>query len=193
MARPKSLVCGVGINDADYLVERSSDGLRSACPIYKKWKDMLSRCYSSKFQERNPTYIGCSVAKEWHLFSNFKKWMESQDWQGKQLDKDILFVGNKVYSAETCVFVHMSVNTFVLDGSSHKSEDSTGFYFNKKTGKFLAQCSNPISGEKEYLGMFEFERDASSAWKNRKHEISLQLASLQNDARVSEALSLRYA
>ena len=98
--KPKKLVCGVGINDAGYVVMEFEtiivDGKRKrkrvwACPYHQTWKGMLERCYSTKFQERNPTYIGCTVSKEWLVFSNFRAWMMTQDWQGKHLDKDIFF------------------------------------------------------------------------------------------------------
>ena len=105
------LVYGVGINDAEYVVVKREevgnvDGKRKRktvwrCPFYKTWSSMLRRCYSTKYQERCPTYMGCSVSEEWHTFSVFRNWMESQDWQDTQLDKDLLVEGNKVYSPET--------------------------------------------------------------------------------------------
>lgn len=111
----KRLVYGVGNNDADYVVEKREEigyvggkrrrKLMWVCPYYQTWKDMIKRCYSTKCQEKFPTYKGCSVSADWHTFSNFKAWMEKQNWEGKQLDKDILIEGNKVYSPETCVFV----------------------------------------------------------------------------------------
>ena len=51
---------------------------------------MLQRCYSPKNHAKNPTYIGCYVAKEWLTFSNFKAWMGSQQWQGMELDKGVI-------------------------------------------------------------------------------------------------------
>ena len=32
---------------------------------------MLERFHDSKYQEKRPTYIGCSVAEEWHNFQIF--------------------------------------------------------------------------------------------------------------------------
>ena len=113
MVKPKRLVYGVGINDADYVVQKwetigyvngkQKQKLIWICPYYSAWKSMLKRCYSSKYQDKRPTYKGCSVSDEWLTFSVFKVWMEKQDWEGKQLDKDLLFEGNKIYSADTCV------------------------------------------------------------------------------------------
>lgn len=81
---------------------------------YICWKSMLQRCYSKAYQKHKPTYIGCTVALDWHNFQNFAEWFEENyDYKSKenlQLDKDILVKGNKVYSPETCCFVTNSVN-----------------------------------------------------------------------------------
>lgn len=71
---------------------------------YTCWKGMLERCYSEKKRERSPTYIGCSVCKEWHNFQVFAKYYEDNYKEGYHLDKDLLFKDNKIYSSETCVF-----------------------------------------------------------------------------------------
>ena len=198
----KRLVCWVGINDADYVVQKwetigyengsQKQKLIWRCPFYRAWKGMLERCYSAKFQEDNPTYRGCSVAEEWLTFSVFKDWMEKQDWEGNQLDKDLLFEGNKVYSAETCVFVTRMVNTFVCDGGAARGEWLIGVSWCKITEKFVAQCNNPFTKKKEKLGYFTCEQQAHNAWKRRKLELAKELAAIQTDPRVAEALIARY-
>ena len=62
------LVYGVGVNDLGYRVHVLEDvtknGGRRAkktvflCKYYTAWKRMLERCYSKKYLERNPSYIG---------------------------------------------------------------------------------------------------------------------------------------
>ena len=128
----RRLVNGVGVNDADYVVEKlettgyvngkQKQKLVWYCPHYRAWRGMLSRCYSAKYQEKQPTYIGCSVSEEWLTFSNFKAWMEKQKWEGMHLDKDLLIEGNKIYSADTCVFVSPLVNTFINDQMAKRGE-----------------------------------------------------------------------
>ena len=195
------LVYGVGINDADYVVVKwetiEVKGVRKRkrvweCPYYRAWANMLERCYSTKFQERNPTYKGCSVSEEWLTFSNFRRWMESQDWEGMQLDKDILFAGNNVYSAKTCVFITSIVNTFTVDCRASRGEWSIGVYWNKQAGKFLSQCSNPLTNKREHLGIFTCEDEAHQAWLKRKLELAHLLAAEQTDERVAKALISRY-
>ena len=196
------LVFGVGINDADYVVKKMEttgyvNGVRKqrlvwTCPYYRVWLNMLQRCYSTKFQEKHPTYEGCSVSEEWLRFSNFRAWMVVQDWEGKQLDKDLLFEGNKVYSKETCVFVTRSVNIFTTDRGASRGEWSIGVNWHKGVNKFVAQVNNPFSKKKEHLGYFTFEPEAHQAWLNRKLELAHLLAAEQTDERVGKALIERY-
>ena len=126
----KKLVYGVGINDADYATQikktigyengKQKQKLIWSCHFYEKWKSMLERCYSERFKIKFPTYKDCTVCEEWLTFSNFKSWMEEQDWQGKELDKDLLVVGNKIYSPQTCCFLTKMINTFIMDRENSK-------------------------------------------------------------------------
>ena len=199
----KKLVYGIGINDADYVTQKFEtigyiDGKQKQkliwiCPFYRAWKNMLNRCYSIKLQERYPTYKGCSVTEEWLTFSVFKKWMESQDWQDNQLDKDLLFEGNKVYGPETCVFVSGTVNSFANDHGSKRGEWLIGVHWDKGTNKFMSQCGNPFTKKQDYLGLFDCEQEAHEAWLKRKLELAYELADEQPDERIAEALINRYS
>lgn len=195
------LVHGVGINDADYVVTEwetiEVDGKQKQklvwmCPYYQAWTSMLKRCYSPKLQERQPTYKGCSVSEEWLTFSNFKSWMEKQDFEEMQLDKDILLEGNKVYSEETCVFVSGKVNNFTIDRGNDRGEWPIGVYWNKPAEKFQSRCRNPFTKKHEHLGYFTCEQEAHQAWLKRKLELAHLLAAEQTDDRVAKALIERY-
>lgn len=201
--KPKKLVHGVAVNDADYVAQKFEtigyvDGKRKqklvwVCRYYQTWKDMIQRCYSAKRQERYPAYIGCTVSEEWLTFSNFKAWMEKQDWEGKQIDKDLLFEGNKVYSSETCVFVTGLVNSFTLDNGASRGKWLIGVVWHKPTGKFLSSCKNPFTKKLEHLGLFTSEQQAHQAWLKRKLELAHELASIQTEKRVAKALIDRYS
>lgn len=193
----RKLVYGVGLNDADYTLTRHvKEGGRKRiiwmCPYYRTWTSMLDRCYSDKFTARRPTYKDCSVCDEWLTFSNFKAWMETQDWEGKQLDKDILFSENKVYSPETCVFVDARVNSFWLN-HGHSQGRPLDLHPCAANGKFQAKCRNPFTGECEYLGYHTSAKAAHEAWRRRKHELACQYADMQTDPRIAEALRSRIA
>lgn len=192
MARNKGFVRGFGVNDSGYVVHSADGELQIFCPFYVKWSKMLERCYCEKYKIKHKTYTECIVCDEWLVFSNFKRWIDSQDWEGNQLDKDLIFIGNKIYSPETCVFVTPLVNTFVTDCGSARGEMPIGVNRCNKTSKFEARCRNPFTGKKEYLGRFSDIDSAHLVWKNRKHELACQLADMQTDERVAAALRIRY-
>lgn len=154
---------------------------------------MLVRCYSAASQVNNPTYVGCSVCEEWLTFSNFKCWMETQDHEGNQLDKDLLFQGNKVYSPETCIFVSPQVNSFLTECTVSRGKHPIGARLHNKSGKFLSQCSNPFTNKIEHLGSFNTAYEAHTAWLNRKLELAKELSVLQSNPVVGAALIERYS
>ena len=196
------LVCGVGVNNADYVVQKSEtvrceNGKRRkkvlwVCPFYQKWLDMLKRCYSAYAKKNHPSYDQCRVCEEWLTFSNFKLWMEQQDWEGKELDKDILYHKNKIYGPDTCVFVDHHTNSFLLDKGGRRGFLKMGVSWQKSAGKFKAQC-NDGSGKSRYLGLFDTEQQAHEAWLSFKLEQAKLLAEMQTDERVAKALVERYA
>lgn len=201
--KPKKLVYGVGINDADYAVQERETisyvgGKRKQrrvwiCPYYQVWRSMLERCYSEKFQEKNPTYKGCNVSENWLTFSNFKAWMMAQDFEGKHLDKDLLFEGNKIYSADTCVFVTPMTNLFTIDRGNDRGEWLIGVDWCKRAGRFRSKCRNPFTKKQESIGYFDCEQQAHKAWAKRKLELAHELAAIQTDERISKALIDRYS
>lgn len=198
-----NLVCGVGVNDAPYIVDvrqlvgyvggRRKYRVVWTCPYYRTWANMLSRCYNIGYQKKSPTYVDCSVCEEWQLFSNFRSWMEQQDWEGKQIDKDILSPKNRVYGPEVCVFVSKQVNIFVTERGASRGEWPIGVYWNKNKQRFNAQCNNPISKKRENLGYFTCPEEAHQTWLKRKLELARLLAEEQDDPRVANALVERYA
>lgn len=193
VARHFNKIYGVGINDADYSVYSiDAKGKQIRCHYYSRWVDMLRRCYSENLHKKSSSYTVCYVCDEWLTFSNFKAWMETQDWEGKELDKDLLVRGNKLYSPDTVVFVTHLVNTFILSSEKNRGSYMLGTTWETANKKFIAQCKNPFTKKRENLGRFETEMGAHLAWKKRKHELACTLADTQNDIRVSNALRNRY-
>lgn len=198
MKDKRKLVYGVGINDAQYRVflYEVVGGIQKAswqCPFYRSWVAMLQRCHSKTFQAGRPTYAACRVADEWHSFSSFREWMDLQNWEGNQLDKDILLPSNKVYGPEFCVFVPSQLNGFLADSGAARGEWPIGVYFDKKAGKFRSRCRNPFTGKHESLGLFSCHKLAGEAWREKKHEHACRYADQQTDLRIAQALRTRYA
>ena len=197
------LVYGVGVNDLDYRTQvkeyvTKDGGERILNPIflckyYEVWKNMLKRCYSNKYLESKPSYIGTSVCNDWLSATAFKKWMEQQDWSGKCLDKDIIVPKSKLYSPETCAFVLNETNTFVTASDASRGGCPIGVSLDKPTGKYRAKCRNPFTGKQESLGYYSTPEEAHEAWRKHKHELAKFVADTESDMRVVEALKKRYS
>ena len=132
----KKPVYGVGFNDKTRPAKVDGKNVKE----YNLWKDMLERCFSEKCQTRQPTYIGCNVSDNFLNYSYFYDWCQEQIGFGKvdekgrywQLDKDLLFVGNKTYSETTCVFVPKEINVFFVDSGASRGNYPLGVIFTKQ-------------------------------------------------------------
>lgn len=182
-------VYGVGVNDAHYMTNPTINGKKITCPFYAKWTNMLTRCYSEKYHERQPTYIGCSVCDDWLVFSRFKLWMKSQEWEGKHLDKDLLNQGNKVYSPETCIFISRSINALTTDCRAVRGAHPRGVCFDEHAKKYAADVS--LNGKSVKLGHFDCPLEASRAYKKAKYKIIKDVAILQPEPLKSALLRFR--
>lgn len=191
------LLFGVGVNDADYNVCKTEQingktKIIWKCSFYTTWSNMLARSYDINKFKNNPSYLLCSTVSDWHYFSVFKSWMETQDWEGKQLDKDILFPGNKVYGPDTCVFIKPNINTFLIETNAGKSQLPIGVYWHNRDQKYVAQCNCVITGKRIFLGYYTTPTEAHKTWLSFKLEQAKILAAEQTDQRVAKALVERY-
>ena len=194
----KNLVYGWGVNDVEYATNpRIKVGGRwihlSKCPYYSDWTRLLERAISRKFKQNNLTYKDCTVCEEWKYLSNFIKWVDSQpnrDWQNCELDKDLLYKGNKHYSPDTCCYVPPKLNSFITDRGTKRGVYLIGVSFCKssKINPYKARCRNPFTGKGEHLGLFSTELEAHLTWKAKKHEHACAFAKIQEDPRLSESL-----
>ena len=167
------LVYGVGVNNADYAVTRNFvEGKKKTqvwmCPFYNQWKHILERGYSSKFKKRNPSYLNVFVNKKWHRFSNFRKWMITQKWEGMELDKDILFEGNLEYSEDKCCFVPKKVNRILIDRFTDRGKYPLGVYFQISSPKNPYKATISDNSKIEYLGIFSDPMIAHKYWQIAK-------------------------
>lgn len=173
----RKLKYGVGNNDADYLTQPVVNGKQIRCPAYKAWDRILMRAYSESYHKNQPTYRNVIVCDEWLTFSNFRKWFIKNHRDGYSLDKDLLVIGNRVYSPDTCIYVPTWLNCFILGSGARRGNFKIGVTWHKYDNKFIAQCHNPKDKglKSEHLGLFDDEDSAHSAWLTRKLEIALDL------------------
>ena len=177
------VMCGIGY--------RGSENVDCTSESYLKWHDMINRCYNDKFHERQPQYKGCTVCEEWLNYSNFKVWYDQNKIAGMvlDLDKDILFKGNKVYSPETCCFVPHAVNTLFLNGKKNRGDLPLGVHFDKSKGKYRAEMS--FMGRQIKLGTFDTAESAFAGYKEYKEDFIQDMAEQYRDVisdKVYEAM-----
>lgn len=174
------LVSGFGINDADYavLVTEVVDGKSKTvwkCPYYIKWYSMMNRCFSKKYQKEKVTYCNKTICDEWKYFSNFKSWMEKQEWEGRCLDKDLLVYKTTEYSPDTCCFITNEVNGFLT-----KRQNGRGAY-PLGVSKWQLASHRPLKYKASiatyrvrkgltHLGYFDTPEEAHKAWQLAKIE-----------------------
>lgn len=197
VSKSRKPIHGVGINDADYDVvlfetkqEATATGRKSRkvlwkCPYYNVWYNMLSRVYgSSKYVNYKP-WSGAEVCEEWLIFSNFKSWMETQDWKGKHLDKDIL-TESKIYSPESSVFVCGKINAFFADTRGTRK---TVEICKKHGGKY--QASIKVNNGGDWVASacwYSSYEDAIQSYCAHRDVYAKYLTSLTDDPRVKHAL-----
>ena len=181
----RKLVCGVGINDADYVVQPTVNGKRIHCKFYQTWHSMIRRCYSETYLIRQPTYIGCTVCEEWKSFMNFRKWMLVQDWKSKHLDKDVLVTGNKIYSPKTCMFVSVEINNIFKNDYIKKTNLPAGVSKNELVFRTHVSMSK---GVKKYNKVHKTVEKAALDYKFRKCLRILHVAAQQTDIRIRQSL-----
>lgn len=179
----KRLIYGVGTNDHPTPINVNGKNRKP----YIVWYGMLARCYSRSKQLLHPSYVGCTVAEDWHLLSNFVSWYDEHYKAGYQMDKDLLVQGNRVYSKDTCVFVSPQTNTLLLTGS--KAVTSLPLGVTSRPPKFQAYIKK--QGRRFCLGTFDTPLLAHQAWQRAKADHIESFPT--TDPRIRTALDLRVA
>lgn len=142
-------VFGIGfVGDGKYLTREN--GVNTI--HYNTWHDMLKRCYNEVSKDKFPAYFGiCKVCNHWLNMQNFSEWFDEKKYEcGERLhiDKDILYVGNKIYSKDTCILVPQRINMLFMNKPnrfglpSGISPMANGRYSVKYNGKLIGNADN---------------------------------------------------
>lgn len=150
---------------------------------YLTWTNMLKRAYDDKTKDVQPSYKSSKVCDEWLNFQNFAKWCNSQEFfnakdakgRSYQLDKDLIVLGSKTYSPESCCFIPQSLNLAVSKRISNRKHP-TGVRFDDKVGKFSASLTKFSS--RVSLGYFDNKQEAFLAFKFAKEKYIKDLAGI---------------
>jgi hypothetical protein len=136
----------------------------------RKWASMNSRCKpGGVYQREHPAYLGCTNAFEG--FDEFAEWHIAHPDYGKgyELDKDLLYKGNKIYSANTCSLLPERINTLLIGRRKTPTQLPLGVT-NHRSGKYVARCQDG-RGLRAYLGIFETPESAFDAYKEFKEAL----------------------
>lgn len=99
---------------------------------YNSWKGMKNRLtggtytYTYKYAGKErvkdySAYNDCDLVEDWLDYKNYEEWFNKQTYRMVntdikfEVDKDILFKGNKIYSPETCLIVPGRINRFFVN------------------------------------------------------------------------------
>ena len=167
---------------------------------YNKWKSMLKRCFDSKFKEKHPTYKDITCCDRWLCFANFLEdfaiLKNEYNWnvdEKLQLDKDILYKGNKLYSLENCVLVPDYINFLFLKNDASRGDCPVGVSYHKQAKKYQAFCN--INGKLKGLGYYSTPLEAFNVYKIAKEQEIKRVANecilkgfISKDSRLYKAM-----
>lgn len=157
-----------------YIKNYIEGGVRIRTPEVLVWNAVKHRCLiGGSKQKANPSYIGCTMSKNFQDFQYFASWCNKQLGFNKydtnnnkwNLDKDIIVKGNKKYTEITCVFVPQEINKFFTTRKAKRGLYPIGVYATNNI--FKAQCGNN-SGVQICLGSFATPELAFYAYKKFK-------------------------
>lgn len=123
------------------------------------WNNMKARCKQA------------GSVNGFNNFQEFAEWCQGEhgylnkDKNGKfwHLDKDILIIGNKIYSKDTCCFIPSRVNTLLLSVKARRGDYPLGVYYHKGIGKFHASVSGGRLVGHTSLGLYHDPIEAHRA------------------------------
>lgn len=164
-------VFGVGYVGVGKYKTKEKDGRFTI--YYQQWKNMLLRCYVKA--ERHHAYEDAKVCEEWLNFQTFAKWYDEHYYEiegSLQIDKDIKYPGNTIYSPQTCMLTPQKINLMFMNKSNNRGLPN-GIV---KQGKgYLAKYNH------ESLGMFSTVEEAYYHQTKKKKEVIIELANEYKD------------
>lgn len=162
------------IGDGEYSKENDEK-------CYICWRNMLSRCYDNEYKKKYPTYNDAKIYEDWLNFQVFSKWYYDNIYyipnERMELDKDILYKNNKVYSPNTCIFVPRRINSLLINSKGIRGDLPVGVDFHE--GKFRARC-NTLNGS-VFIGNYNNAESAFAAYKKYKESYIKHVADEYKD------------
>ena len=137
---------------------------------YNEWQHMLKRGFNEELKKKYPTYKDVTVDKYFYNFQNYGLWREDNyyeiEGERMELDKDILYKGNKIYSPDTCIFVPNRINLLFIKCDGSRGDLPIGVCYCKRTNKYIALCQT--LDDRKHLGYYNSPEEAFLAYKEFK-------------------------
>ena len=183
----RQLIYGVGVNDV-MIPEFSKTR------TYRTWGGMIRRTGKRDPNMHNfDSYKDCNLDPRWYKLSVFKEWIEQwDDYENKEIDKDILIPGNKDYGPDSCLMVRPFVNLWFKPNAA-KGDLPRGVSWNpawrrgKSPNPYRAQIT-PIGGKRTGLGYYSTVEKASTVFESARKEQLKILIETETDLKVKNAL-----
>ena len=144
----RSLVYGVGINDVMIPYFTGTRTWRTWCGIIRRTDKRDLKWLTGTGKEQ---YADCTLDPRWFKLSVFKEWIEQwDDFQNKEVDKDLLIPGNRIYGPDTCLMVRPVVNKWFKTKKSGGGDLPRGVSWN--SGWKRGKSSNPYRAQITPIG-----------------------------------------
>lgn len=164
--------------------------------FYRKWFDMMRRCYDEEWHKTNPTYVDAEVCPEWHNFQNFAAWCEKHfnpAIPDPELDKDLIGRGQKYYSPENCCILPMEINSLITKNEKIRGEYPIGVTTSDNMpGKFVSRLTdNDSTKTYKFYKICDTVEEAFNLYKQAKEKWIKEQAEKYRDVlepRAYEAL-----
>lgn len=167
--RNKKTIFGVGyVGYGEYDTSKNRNA-------YSVWVKMIKRCYNPS--QKESSYKDCFVCDEWHNFQNYAKWFYKNYVDGFDVDKDLMFKGNKEYCPEKCCFVPRQINNLLVLKKSKRGKYPLGCCMDGNKLKVVVN----INGKSVYLGRFTNVEKGFQEYKKAKEDNIKNMANKYRD------------
>lgn len=153
------------------------------------WHSMLKRCYSEECKQYI-WYDNCEVCEEWHNFSNFLQWYNDNSYELPEgmgtvdLDKDIKYHNNRIYSPDTCLLIPATINRMIDHRRTIFTGLPLGVSIDKKTSKYKAR--GRIDKIDKHFGIYDTIEEAFAVVKYEKEKELRKVAEIYKPYMPSE-------
>lgn len=164
-------VFGVGYIGVGEYKTKEKDGRFTI--YYQQWKNMLLRCYVKA--ERHHAYEDAKVCEEWLNFQTFAKWYDEHYYEiegSLQIDKDIKYPRNTIYSPQTCLLTPQKINLMFMNKSNNRGLPNG---ITRQGNNYSAKYNG------EHIGTYPTLEEAYQQQTKKKKEVIVELANEYKD------------